>query len=73
MTTILIVHLRILGEYLRGLRSEDGQGLSEYALILALIGVIAIVALKFLGSKISDAPQHDRQQPGGARADHSGW
>ena len=33
---------------------EDGQGLAEYALILALIAVIAIVALLFLGTQISD-------------------
>ena len=33
---------------------EEGQGLAEYALILALIAVIAIVALIFLGSQISD-------------------
>ena len=30
-----------------------GQGLAEYALILALIAVIAIVALLFLGQNIS--------------------
>ena len=35
-------------------RSEDGQGLAEYALILALIAITAIVALLFLGSQISD-------------------
>jgi pilus assembly protein Flp/PilA len=35
-------------------RDEDGQGLAEYALIRALIAVIAIVALLFLGSQISD-------------------
>ncbi len=33
---------------------EDGQGLAEYALILALIAIVAIVALIFLGSQISD-------------------
>ena len=33
---------------------DDGQGLAEYALILALIAVVAIVALLFLGSQISD-------------------
>ena len=33
---------------------EDGQGLAEYALILALIAIIAIVALIFLGGQISD-------------------
>jgi pilus assembly protein Flp/PilA len=32
---------------------EDGQGLAEYALILALIAIVAIVALIFLGGEIS--------------------
>ena len=31
----------------------DGQGLAEYALILALIAIIAIIALIFLGGQIS--------------------
>ena len=34
--------------------SDDGQGLAEYALILALIAIIAIVALIFLGGQISN-------------------
>jgi len=35
-------------------RGEDeGQGLAEYALILALIAIVAIVALIFLGGQIS--------------------
>jgi len=34
-------------------RDEEGQGLAEYALILALIAVIAIVALIFLGGQVS--------------------
>jgi pilus assembly protein Flp/PilA len=34
-------------------RDEDGQGLAEYALILALIAIVAIVALTFLGGQIS--------------------
>ena len=33
---------------------EDGQGLAEYALILALIAIVAIVALIFLGGQVSD-------------------
>jgi pilus assembly protein Flp/PilA len=33
--------------------SEAGQGLAEYALILALIAIVAIVALLFLGGQIS--------------------
>ena len=35
-------------------RTEDGQGLAEYALILALIAIVAIVALLYLGTQISD-------------------
>ena len=31
---------------------EEGQGLAEYALILALIAVVAILALVFLGTQI---------------------
>ena len=35
-------------------RGEDeGQGLAEYALILALIAIVAIVALIFLGGQVS--------------------
>ncbi len=34
-------------------RDEEGQGLAEYALILALIAIVAIVALLFLGTQIS--------------------
>jgi pilus assembly protein Flp/PilA len=31
----------------------DGQGLAEYALILALIAIVAISALSFLGGGIN--------------------
>jgi pilus assembly protein Flp/PilA len=34
-------------------QDEDGQGLAEYALILALIAIVAIIALLFLGGQIS--------------------
>jgi len=33
-------------------RDEEGQGLAEYALILALIAIVAIIALIFLGSQV---------------------
>jgi Flp pilus assembly pilin Flp len=33
--------------------AQRGQGLAEYALILALIAIVAIVALIFLGGQIS--------------------
>lgn len=34
-------------------RTAEGQGLAEYALILALIAIVAIIALIFLGSQVS--------------------
>jgi len=34
-------------------RAEAGQGLAEYALILALIAVLAIAAVLFLGGQIN--------------------
>jgi len=36
------------------LRREEGQGLVEYALILALIAILVIIALKFLQPQISN-------------------
>lgn len=41
---------------LNGVSMEDqkGQGLAEYALILALIVVISFVALQFFGTQISE-------------------
>jgi pilus assembly protein Flp/PilA len=35
------------------IRSEKGQGLAEYALILALIAIAAVVALLFLSGAIT--------------------
>jgi pilus assembly protein Flp/PilA len=35
-------------------RGNEGQGLAEYALILALIAVAALVAITFLGTSISN-------------------
>ncbi len=38
---------------IRNTTTEAGQGLAEYALILALIAIVAIVALIFLGGQVS--------------------
>ena len=38
----------------RSADGEDGQGLAEYALILALIAIVAILSLVFLGDTIND-------------------
>jgi pilus assembly protein Flp/PilA len=32
---------------------DEGQGLAEYALILALVAIVAIIALIFLGGQVS--------------------
>ena len=45
--------MSIVRSWFAALDSQDGQGLAEYALILALIAVIAIAALIFLGTQIS--------------------
>ena len=37
----------------RHIQRTDGQGLAEYALILALIAIVAIIALIFLGGQVS--------------------
>jgi len=36
------------------LEDDRGQGLVEYALIIALVSIVAIAALKFLGAKASN-------------------
>lgn len=38
----------------RFLADESGQGMTEYALILALIAIVVIVALGLLGGKIKE-------------------
>jgi len=45
--------MHYLAMYLGRFSSDRGQGLAEYALILALIAIVAIVALLFLGGAIS--------------------
>jgi pilus assembly protein Flp/PilA len=48
------IHPRITALIARLRHQERGQGLAEYALIIALIAIVAIVALLFMGSQISD-------------------
>lgn len=37
---------------IRILRNEKGQGLTEYALIIALVAIVAVAALTLLGGQI---------------------
>ncbi len=50
----MITHNAMFSSLRRLLRDERGQGLVEYALIVALVSIVAIAALKFLGSKASN-------------------
>ena len=43
--------IRILSEPMAP--NDEGQGLAEYALIIALIAIVAIVALFFMGEQVS--------------------
>jgi pilus assembly protein Flp/PilA len=36
------------------LKDESGQGLVEYALVIALVSIVAIAALKVVGHKASN-------------------
>ena len=48
--------MALITSYLAALLHRDdeaGQGLAEYALILALIAIVAIIALIFLGGQVS--------------------
>ncbi len=48
-------HMTIINTWLSSLlRKEDGQGLAEYALILALIAVFVIGAVTLLGGAIGE-------------------
>lgn len=39
--------------FLHAYTREEGQGISEYALVLAWIAIVATVALRFIGGKVA--------------------
>jgi pilus assembly protein Flp/PilA len=45
--------MSLQGRFVERLRDEQGQGLAEYALILVLIAIVAILALVFIGGNLS--------------------
>lgn len=54
MMNDLYIRLReLMASKLRKGKDEEGQGMVEYALILAFIAILVIVALKFLQPAIS--------------------
>ena len=44
----------MIAKIIKIIKSEDGQGMVEYGLILGLIAVVAIAALLLLGPKVAD-------------------
>lgn len=55
MEEFIVARVVVVQNWVRNcLRREDGQGLVEYALILALIAILVMVALKFLQPNISN-------------------
>ncbi|MDP4120098.1 MAG: Flp family type IVb pilin [Bacillota bacterium] len=44
----------MLKKFFNSIKSEDGQGMVEYGLIIALIAIVVIVALVTLGPKIAN-------------------
>ena len=45
---------QFLVAFMTRLKKKDGQALVEYALILALIAIVVIVALHFLGGAVNN-------------------
>ena len=55
MNELIVARMAVAQAWLKKhLRREEGQGLVEYALILALIAIMVIVALQFLQPQISN-------------------
>lgn len=50
MLTYAIVMVQ---SYLATLKREEGQGMAEYGLILALVALVVVAAFVFLGDQVS--------------------
>lgn len=46
--------MEVVKMLLRWFKDEEGQGMVEYGLIIALIAIVVIVALAALGPKVRD-------------------
>ena len=54
MTTMMtFIFVKLQSAVYQAVKSDEGQGLTEYALILALIAVVAIAALHFLSDGVN--------------------
>jgi Flp pilus assembly pilin Flp len=52
-TQMLNLFVNLQNRITLALRKEEGQGLSEYALILVFVAIVAVAALTFLGTTIT--------------------
>jgi pilus assembly protein Flp/PilA len=50
---MLLIYANLWARLAQVLDDEEGQGLTEYALILALIAIVAIGALTLLGGSVT--------------------
>jgi Flp pilus assembly pilin Flp len=50
---MLTLYVWVTTQIAQATPDRRGQGLAEYALILALIAIVAIIALVFLGRQVS--------------------
>jgi pilus assembly protein Flp/PilA len=50
---MIFIFVKLQSAVYRVMKSEEGQGLTEYALILALVAIVAIASLKFLSSGVN--------------------
>lgn len=49
----MMTMFNMMGTYVKGFfKKEEGQGMVEYALIIALIAIVVILAVTFLGEQI---------------------
>jgi len=53
-----LLDMSLFGRLARDAGEEQGQGMAEYALILGLIAVVAIISLLFLGQDIQNMVFH---------------
>ncbi|MBX2996938.1 MAG: Flp family type IVb pilin [Caldilineaceae bacterium] len=68
MNTLALAYLYVRNAF----SSEEGQGMAEYGLILALVALLAIGALTALGGQLGDIFQNIADTVGGSGAGDGG-
>jgi Flp pilus assembly pilin Flp len=50
--------LLVLGQALRRIREEQGQALVEYALLISLIAIVAVISVQTFGLRVLSVYSH---------------